>query len=71
MAEIDGRPVSTGLASAAHDAGLLIHPYTFRADQLAPGFDTLEEMIRWFVDELSIDGVFTDFPDRAISAINN
>jgi glycerophosphoryl diester phosphodiesterase len=71
MAEVDGRPVSTGLVSAAHDAGLLVHPYTFRADQLAPGFDSLEEMIRWFVDELSIDGVFTDFPDQAISAIRN
>ncbi len=71
MAEIDGRPVSTGLVSAAHDAGLVVHPYTFRADQLAPGFDSLEEMIRWFVDELSIDGVFTDFPDLAISAMQD
>jgi glycerophosphoryl diester phosphodiesterase len=71
MADIDGRPVSTGLVSAAHDAGLIVHPYTFRADQLAPGFDSLEEMIRWFVDELAIDGIFTDFPDLARSALNN
>lgn len=71
LAEIDGRPVSTGFVSAAHEAGLLVHPYTFRSDQLAPGFDSLEEMIRWFVDELSIDGLFTDFPDRAISAIQD
>ncbi len=71
LAEIDGRPVSTGLVAAAHEAGLLVHPYTFRADQLAPGFDSLEEMIRWFIDELSIDGLFTDFPDRAISAIQD
>ncbi|MDX1406286.1 MAG: glycerophosphodiester phosphodiesterase [Woeseiaceae bacterium] len=70
-ADIDGLPISTGLVSAAHDAGLLVHPYTFRAEQLAPGFNSIEEMIRWFVDELSIDGLFTDFPDRAISAINN
>ena len=71
MAGIDGRPVSTGLVSAAHDAGLNVHPYTFRADQLAPGFDSLEEMIRWFVDELAIDGLFTDFPDRAIAALRS
>ncbi len=71
MAEVDGRPVSTGLVSAAHDAGLVVHPYTFRADQLAPGFDSLEEMIHWFVEELSIDGLFTDFPDRAIAAIQD
>lgn len=69
--DIDGRPVSTGLASAAHDAGLLVHPYTFRAEQLAPGFDSLEEMIQWFVDELSIDGLFTDFPDKALAAIRS
>ena len=46
-----------------------MHPYTFRADQLAPGFDSLEEMIRWFADELAIDGVFTDFPDIAAKAL--
>ena len=69
MAEIDGRPVSTGFVSAAHNAGLTVHPYTFRSDQLAPGFDSLEEMIRWFVDELAIDGVFTDFPDIAHRAL--
>ena len=71
MADIDGRPVSTGFVSAAHDAGLTVHPYTFRADELAPGFDSLEEMIRWFVDELAIDGVFTDFPDLARNALQN
>ena len=69
MADIDGRPVSTGFVSAAHDAGLTVHPYTFRADELAPGFDSLQEMIRWFVDELAIDGVFTDFPDLARAAL--
>ncbi len=69
IAEVDGRLVSTGLVSNAHAAGLTVHPWTFRADQLAPGFDSLEEMIRWFVDELAIDGVFTDFPDLARIAL--
>ena len=69
IAEVDGRLVSTGLVSTAHAAGLQVHPWTFRADQLAPGFDSLEEMIRWFVDELAIDGVFTDFPDLARAAL--
>jgi len=69
IGNIDGQPVSTGLVSAAHTAGLLVHPYTFRADQLAPGFDSLAEMIAWFVDTLGIDGVFTDFPDQAIEAV--
>jgi glycerophosphoryl diester phosphodiesterase len=68
-AEVDGHAVSTGLVSAAHKAGLKVHPYTFRADQLAPGFETMEEMVSWFVDNLKIDGLFTDFPDKALAAI--
>lgn len=70
MAEIDGQAVSTGLVSAAHAAGLKVHPYTFRVEELVPGFDSLGEMVRWFVDELKIDGLFTDFPDLARNALS-
>jgi glycerophosphoryl diester phosphodiesterase len=69
IAEIDGQPVSTGLVSRAHAAGLSVHPYTFRADALLPGFDTFAEMVEWFAATLSIDGLFTDFPDKAIEAL--
>ncbi len=69
MADIDGHPVSTGFVSAAHAAGLQVHPYTFRADELAPGFESLQEMVRWFADELKIDGLFTDFTDIAAAAL--
>ncbi len=69
MAEIDGHPVSTGFVSAAHAAGLQVHPYTFRADALPPGFESMQEMVRWFVDELKIDGLFTDFTDIAAAAL--
>ena len=69
IAEIDGQPVSTGLVSRAHAAGLSVHPYTFRADALLPGFDTFAEMVEWFAGTLSIDGLFTDFPDKAIEAL--
>ena len=69
LAEVDGQPVSTGLVSAAHAAGLKVHPYTFRADQLAPGFENMTEMVAWFVETLGIDGLFTDFPDMALAAL--
>lgn len=69
IAEIDGQPVSTGLVSRAHAAGLSVHPYTFRADALLPGFDSFVEMVDWFAGTLSIDGLFTDFPDKAIEAL--
>jgi glycerophosphoryl diester phosphodiesterase len=68
-AEIDGRPVSTGLTAAAHASGLVVHPYTFRAEELLPGFESLPEMVAWFVDTLAVDGLFTDFPDQALSAL--
>jgi glycerophosphoryl diester phosphodiesterase len=65
LAEIDGQPVSTGLVSQAHSHGLAVHPYTFRADQLPPGFETFEAAVQWFAETLGIDGLFTDFPDKA------
>ncbi|MFQ5982500.1 MAG: glycerophosphodiester phosphodiesterase family protein, partial [Woeseiaceae bacterium] len=68
LAEIDGQPVSTGLVSLAHAHELAVHPYTFRADELPPGFETLEAALQWFAGTLGIDGLFTDFPDRAIRA---
>jgi len=69
IAAIGGQPVSTGMVSLAHAAGLTVHPYTFRADALLPGFDNYAEMVGWFVGKLSIDGLFTDFPDQAVQAL--
>jgi glycerophosphoryl diester phosphodiesterase len=57
-------PRSSGLAERAHGAGLLVHPYTFRADDVAPGFADFDAMVRFFCTDLGIDGLFTDFPDR-------
>lgn len=61
----DGPPVSSGLVELAHGAGLLVHPYTFRADELPPGFASFAELVSFFVTELRVDGLFTDFPDEA------
>lgn len=69
LADIDGQPVSTGMVSAAHAAGLLVHPYTFRADELPQGFASFDETIGWFAGTLGIDGFFTDFPDLARQAL--
>jgi glycerophosphoryl diester phosphodiesterase len=50
----------------AHQAGLVVHPYTLRADALAPPFHTLEEACELLFMELKVDGIFTDFPDRVV-----
>ncbi len=67
----DGRLCDSGLVARAHDAGLAVHPYTFRADDLPPGFDTFAELVRFVSNELNVDGLFTDFPDRVKQLCKN
>ncbi len=55
-----------GLVGMAHDRGLLVHPYTFRADALPAGFTTFAGLVSTFIDDLGIDGLFTDFPDLVL-----
>jgi len=62
----DSAPRSSGLIERAHMAGLAVHPFTFRADELPPGFSSFEDLVRFFVVEVGIDGLFTDFPDRVV-----
>ncbi|MFN0129620.1 MAG: glycerophosphodiester phosphodiesterase [Verrucomicrobiales bacterium] len=57
----------TGVVAAAHDAGLLVHAFTFRNDASLYGFSNpLDEYQAYF--DLGVDGVFTDFPDTAVEA---
>lgn len=65
MDAVTGRPAATGLVEFAHDAGLLVHPYTFRADALPDGFASFVSLVTFAVRDLGVDGLFTDFPDRA------
>ncbi|WP_236629802.1 glycerophosphodiester phosphodiesterase [Pseudohaliea rubra] len=60
-----GEPRITDLAARAQAAGLLVHPYTFRSDALPPGIDSFDALLALFVDRLGVDGLFTDFPDKA------
>lgn len=58
----DGRISDSGLVARAHARGLVVHPYTYRQDDLPPGFSSFEELLRFSFRELMIDGLFTDFP---------
>ena len=61
----DGEPALNSLVADAHAAGLRVHPYTLRADQLPAWADSHDSLMHWLVDEAGVDGVFTDFPDLA------
>ena len=58
----------TGYAQRARDLGLEVHAWTFRDDDIAPGFETIEVEIRAILDA-GATGFFTDFPDtgRAVA----
>ena len=71
LARHDDVPVATGLVHEAKSHGLAVHPYTFRADDLPRGFENFAELVRFFADELEVDGLFTDFPDLARDALDN
>jgi len=67
-----GRPeggiwVSSGLVAAAHSAGLIVHPYTLRADRLPAGMGDFEELLGRVYLEEGADGAFTDFPDQVVA----
>ncbi len=58
------------LVNRAHAQGLQVHAYTFRSDPdiLPARFEgnPEREYVEYF--EMGVDGVFTDFPDHALSA---
>ena len=66
----EGGVVPTALTSAAHDAGLKVHPYTFRRDELADGFGSFADLLEFSLVTLGIDGMFTDFTDLARQAVD-
>lgn len=63
----DAGPESTGLVESAHQLNLVVHPYTFRTDDLPPGFSSLDELLQFCTGKLAVDGVFTDFTDQVVA----
>jgi glycerophosphoryl diester phosphodiesterase len=55
------------LTTQAHRAGLLVHPYTLRVDELPKWTKSTEALLRTLFDEAKVDGLFTDFPDVAVN----
>ena len=79
LAPGDDGLVDTGLVSRAHAAGLVVHPWTFRAENafLLPPFRSgddpsghgdLAGQIRAFL-EVGVDGIFVDHVDVAVRVL--
>ena len=60
-----GEVVLSDLVAQAQAHGLLVHPYTFRRDELPAGIDSFSELLDIFFRQLGVNGIFTDFPDIA------
>jgi len=62
----------TNLVRDAHRVRLVVHPFTFRDEPvfLAPDYqnDALREYVQFY--RLGVDGLFSDFADRAVFARN-
>ena len=54
------------LIAKAHELKLKVHPYTLRQEKLY-GFSSFDALLEYSFNDLNIDGVFTDFPDKAVT----
>jgi len=66
----EGAIEPTTLARDAQEFGLEVHPYTFRRDELPAGFACFDTLIKFFVEQVGVDGLFTDFADLVRHAID-
>jgi glycerophosphoryl diester phosphodiesterase len=60
---------STGVIEAAHQRGLLVHTWTMRNDSGLLGYGNGQQEIEAYL-RLGVDGVFTDFADTGVAALN-
>jgi glycerophosphoryl diester phosphodiesterase len=62
-----GEAKVTGLVALAHEAGLVVHPYTIRIDELPKNCPSVEALHTALFRDAKIDGVFTDFTDVTLA----
>jgi len=62
---------TTNLVQLAHDLNLLVHPYTFRRDLLPAYVADYDELLEIFLNDIGVDGVFTDFPDLTVEFVES
>jgi glycerophosphoryl diester phosphodiesterase len=61
-----GKIVFNDYVKTAHKLGMVVHAYTFRADQLE-GLPSFNFLLDLGFNKAQLDGVFTDFPDKVVA----
>ena len=59
----------SNLVPLAQAAGLQVHPYTFRRDELPADIANFRELLDIFIGQAGIDGLFTDAPGASRQAM--
>jgi len=62
----DGGPRLLPLKELADDAGLRLHPYTFRREDVPEYASSFEDWLEFFIAGARVDGLFCDHPDVAV-----
>ncbi len=58
------------MVKEAHASHLQVHPFTVRADKL-PGYaSNVDQLYEVLYRRAGVDGVFTDFPDKAVQFLH-
>lgn len=65
-----GEPRLSTLVELAQERDLLVHPYTFRQDELPAGIASFTQLLDIFIRQARVDGLFTDFPDLVRDYLN-
>jgi glycerophosphoryl diester phosphodiesterase len=65
----NGNVIYSDLVKNAHDLNLIVHAFTFRADQLE-GIPSFEKLLELGFIGANVDGIFTDFPDKVSDFMN-
>lgn len=61
-----GKIVVNNYVKDAHANGIVVHPYTVRADKLPAYCNNVDELYQAILIDADADGLFTDFPDLGV-----
>ena len=66
-----GHVTLTAMVKEAHRQRLVVHPYTVRADKLPDYVTDVNQLFDLLYNKADVDGLFTDFPDKAVSFLQD